>query len=114
MEQTIELLKTDSTVRKEIIEDIKDFKNQTLSTQAKKGEQLIAMMPAVKKAFNMMADDIYELSTENEILKDKIGDYDENWLKESKDKLMSNTTEDKKNKLMLQRMQRQMNKASKI
>jgi predicted metalloprotease with PDZ domain len=114
MEQSFELVKTNNEVKKEIIENIKDFKKQSLATQAKKGEELVAMMPAVKKAFNIMADDIYELSTENEILKDKIGDYDENWLKESKVKLMANTTEDKKNKLILERMRNQLNKANKI
>src|SRR5207247_2122558 len=99
MSSAIQLVKTNNEVRNEIINDLKEFNNQTLVTQAKKGEELVAMMPAVKKAFNMMADDIFELSTENDLLKDKIGEYDEEWLKESKDKLLANTTDDKKQKL---------------
>ena len=32
------------------------------------------MMPAIKKAFNLMGDDIIELDAENKSLKDKIGE----------------------------------------
>ena len=35
------------------------------------------MMPAIKKAFNLVGDDIFDLSAENEALENKIGDYDE-------------------------------------
>ena len=35
------------------------------------------MMPAIKKDFNLLSDDIVELSTENDALKSKIGSYDE-------------------------------------
>ena len=38
------------------------------------------MMPAIKKAFNLMGDDIVELSTENNSSKNKIGSYDQQWL----------------------------------
>ena len=58
---------------------MKEFKQQFLTTQAKKSEQLVSMMPAIKKAFILMGDDIAELHTENEALKDQIGDYDEKW-----------------------------------
>ena len=40
-------------------------------------------MPAIKKAFDILDDDIVELSTENESLKNKIDSYDEKWLDES-------------------------------
>ena len=40
--------------------------NQSLATQAKKGEQLVSMMPDKKKVFNLLGDDIVELSTEND------------------------------------------------
>ena len=54
----------------------------------KKGEQLVSMMPAIKKAFNLMGDDMVELSVENEFLKNQIDEYDEKWLQESKAKLL--------------------------
>ena len=64
----------DKTVRNDTIQDLKDFNQQSLTTQAKKGEQLVAMMPANKKAFNLLGDDIKELSSENDALKNKIAD----------------------------------------
>ena len=68
----MQLISSDQTVRDETIEDLKDFNSQSLSTRSKKGEQLVSMMPAIKKAFNLLGDDIVDLSTENDALKEKI------------------------------------------
>ena len=46
------------------------------------------MMPPMKKAFNLVGDDIVELSTKNETLRSKIGSYDEKCMEESKKKLL--------------------------
>ena len=46
------------------------------------------MMPAITKAFDVMGDDIVELSTENAALKNQMGDYDEKCLAESPTKLL--------------------------
>ena len=53
------------------------------------------MMPAIKKGFDLMGDDIVDLSTEKDALKNKLGDYDEKWLQESKAKLLKDI-DDKK------------------
>ena len=79
MELAIQLIANDKTVRNDTVNDLEEFNSQSLSTQAKKGEQLVTMMPAFKKAFNLMGDDIVELHTENEALKNQIGDYDQKW-----------------------------------
>ena len=73
----MQLSSTDQTVRNDTIQDLQDFNQQSLSTQAKKGELLTSMMPAIKKAFNLLGDDIIELSTENDVLKNQIGEYDQ-------------------------------------
>ena len=86
MDLAIQLISTDQSVRNDTIEDLKDFNSQSLSTRAKKEEQLVSMMPAVKKAFNLLGDGIVDLSAENDTLKEKIGDYDEKWLQASKKK----------------------------
>ena len=77
MELAMQLISTDQTVRNDTIQDLKDFNQQSLSTQVKKGEQLTSMMPAIKKAFNILGDDIIELSTENDVLKNQIGNYNQ-------------------------------------
>ena len=53
----------DKTVRSNTVEDLKKFNSQPLATQAREGEQLVSIMPAIKKAFDLMGDDIVELST---------------------------------------------------
>ena len=73
----MQIISTDQTVRDDTIQDLKDFNQQSLSTQAEKGEQLTSMMLAIKKAFNVLGDDIIELSTENDVLKNQIGDYNQ-------------------------------------
>ena len=73
MDLAIQLVQNDKNVRDSTILELKEFNNQSLTTQAKKGEQLISMMPAIKKAFNLMGDDIIELDAENQTLKNKIG-----------------------------------------
>ena len=106
----MQLSSNDKTVRNDTIQGLKDFNQQSLTTQAKKGEQLVSMMPAIKKAFNLLGDDIVELSTKNDALKNKIGDYDEKWLEESKNKMLKEIDDEKRAKLIMFRMKKQMNK----
>ena len=69
MDLAMQIISTDKTVRNDTIEDLKEFNSQSLTTQAKKQEQLVSLMPAIKKAFNLLGDDIAELATENDALK---------------------------------------------
>ena len=110
----MQLNSNDKTVRNDTIQDLKEFNQQSLTTQAKKGEQLVSMMPAIKKAFNLLGDDIVELSTENEALKNKIGSYDERWLEESKLKLIKEIDDEKRANLIMSRIKKQMEKQNKI
>ena len=110
MELAMQIISNDNSVRNGTIQDLKEFNQQSLTTQAKKGEQLVSMMPAIKKAFTLLGDDIVDLSTENDALKRKIGDYDEKWLEESKAKLLKDIDDKKRADLMMSRMKKQMNK----
>ena len=76
----MQVISHDKTVRNDTIQDLKEFNQQSLTTQAKKGEQLVIMMPAIKEALNLLGDVIVELSTENDALENKIRSYDEKWL----------------------------------
>ena len=91
----MQIISNDKTVRNDTIQDLKEFKRQSLTTQATKGEQLVSMMPANKKAFYLLGDDIVDLSTENDALKNKIGSYDEKWLEESKHKMLKQIDDEK-------------------
>ena len=106
----MQIISNDKTVRNDTIQDLKDFNSQSLSTRAKKGEQLVFMMPAIRKASDLMGDDIVDLHTENETLKNSIGDYDEKWLEESKAKLLKQIDDAKRADLIMTRMKKQMEK----
>ena len=67
-------------------------------------------MSAIKKAFNLLGDDIVELSTENDALKNKKGFYSEKWLEESKARLLQQIDDEKRANLTMSRMKKQMNK----
>ena len=84
----MQIISNDQTVRKDYIQDFKEFNQQSLTTQAKRGEQLFSMMPAIKKAFDLLGDDLLDLSVENDTLKNKIGSYNQQWHAESKAKLI--------------------------
>ena len=110
MELAIQIISNDKTVRSDTIQDLKEFNQQSLTTQAKKGEQLVSMMPVIKNAFNLMGDELVELSDENESLKNQIGEYDEKCLQESKVKLLKEFDDEKRADLIMSRMKKQMNK----
>ena len=110
MELAMQIISNDNSVRNDTIQDLKEFNQQSLTTQAKKGEQLVSMMPAIKKAFNLMGDGIVDLTVENDAFKNQIGEYDEKWLQESKAKLLKDIDDEKRSNLIMTRMKKQMNK----
>ena len=67
-------------------------------------------MPVIKEAFNLLGDDIVELSVENECLQNQVGDYDEESLQESKAKLLKDINDEKRTDLIMSRMRKQINK----
>ena len=56
----MQILSNYKTIRSKTVPDLLEFNEQSLTTQAKKGKQLVSMMPAIKKVFNLMGDDIVE------------------------------------------------------
>ena len=60
------------------------------------------MMPAIEKAFDLTGDDISELSTKNDALKNKLGSYDE----KSKPKLLKHIDNEKRANLVMSRIQK--------
>ena len=87
MELAKQFISNDNIVRSNTVQNLKDFNSQSLTTLAQKGKQLVSVMPAIQKAFDLVGDDILDLSTENGTLEIKIGSYDETWLDESKSKI---------------------------
>jgi hypothetical protein len=61
-----------------------------------------------------MGDEIFDLGVENEALRDKIGEVDEKWLSESKNRIKLSYNDAKKNEFILERMRRQTQKLKAI
>ena len=110
MELAMQFFSSDKTVRSRTVQDLEVFNSQSIATQAKKGEQLFFMMPANKKAFDLMGDDIVQLSTEIESLKKQIGFYDGKLLEEFKAKLLKQIDDEERANLIKSRMQKQVKK----
>ena len=69
----MQVISSDKTFRNDTIQDLKEVNSQSLATQAKKGEQLVFMMSAIKKAFDLMGDDdLVDFSTGKDALKSKM------------------------------------------
>ena len=51
MDLAKQIISDDKTVRSDTVQDSKEFNSQSSATQARKGEQLVIMMPAMKKGF---------------------------------------------------------------
>ena len=67
-------------------------------------------MPALKEAFDLMGDNIVEISTENEALNSQICDFDQKWFKKSKTKTMDQMDDEKRAQPIMSRMNKQINK----
>ena len=111
MELALQSISNDENVRSKAVQDIKGFDSQSLATQAKKGgEQLVSLMLVSKNEFDLMDDDLAELSSGNESLMNKIGLYDEKWLEKCKAKLLKFFEDEKRTNLIMSRRETQMKK----
>ena len=106
----MQIISKDQTVGNDTVQSLKDFNSQPLSTKAKKGEQLVSMTPAIRKALDLTGDDRVESSTENEALEKIITSDDEKWPEGSKAKMLKQIDDEKRANLSMSRMKKQMNK----
>ena len=106
----MQIISNDKTVRNDTIQDLKEYNQQSLTTEARKGEQLVSMMPVTKKAFDLLGDDIVHLSTENDAFKNKIGSYDKKWPEKCENKMLKQIDNEKRANLVMYRMKKQMGK----
>jgi hypothetical protein len=111
MGEVLEYVKGQKDTRYKIRESLVDLNKQSLVSRAKKAEELVVNQVAYMEAMKIMADDIFDLDIENKTLRDRIGEVDEKWLHESKEKMKLSFSDERKNKLILDRMKRQMQKA---
>ena len=64
------------------------------------------MVPAIKKDFDLIGNDIVDLSTENEASKSQMRDFDQKWLEESKTKRLKQIHDEQRANLIMSRMKK--------
>ena len=109
MELAMQITSSDKTVRRYHTR-FKRIQLSIFNDSMQNGRTAVSMMPAIKKAFNLLGNDIVELSVENDSLKNQIGEYNEQWLEESKAKLLKDIDDEKRANLIMLSMKKQMNK----
>ena len=65
----MQIFSNDKIVTSDTIQDLKECNQQSLTTQARKGEQLVSMILAIKKSFVLLSVDIVDLSRESDAIK---------------------------------------------
>ena len=108
MELAMQIHCFDKTARWNAVQDLKDSYSQSLETQSKKKEQVVSLLRAIDKAFDLMGDDIVDLSTENESLKYKIVLL--RWFGKSEAKLLKQFNDEKRSKWNMSRNEKLMEK----
>ncbi len=78
MSEILEYVKSQKDNRLKIREELVDLIKQTFATQAKKAEELISNHVVYVEAIKMMDEDIFDWGVENEALRGKLSEVDEN------------------------------------
>ena len=100
MQLAIEFVSKEKNSKKERLQNLKGNKSRSQTTQASRGEELIAIFPANEIGSVMTGDDSIELPTEKN-LKNKIRAYDKNWSKETGAKQLNYIDNEKRTNFLL-------------
>ncbi len=101
--EMLEYVKVQKDTKIKIREELVELNKQTIANQV-----------VYVEAIQMMGDDIFDLRAENEALTGKLGDVDEKWLGESKNRIKLSYDDVRKNLFILQRMKQQTQKLKEI
>ena len=72
MELALQLASDDKLRREETLRGLKDYKSTSLLTQPKRGDDLVALLPANKKGIFILGDEIMKLDTENSAKEEEV------------------------------------------
>ena len=89
-------ISNDKFVRIYTVQDSEDFNSQPIATENKEREQLVAVMPAIEKTFDILGNDILEFFTGKKSLKNQIDSYNDKLLEESEAMLLEQFDDEKR------------------
>ena len=105
MEIAMQIVSSDKTVRSDTKEK-KRIQQPIFNYSSEKRRAISFHDACYQENFNLLRDDIVELHTENENLKNKIGSYDEKRLEDFKAKLLEQISDEKRANLTMSRMEK--------
>ncbi len=109
MTDIIEYIKNDKQTKLEVTKEMQEYSKQSLNTKAELGLNYLHKSKIYEKCINIMGDSIYDLESENQVLKNEIGDIDQVYIdRKVKEHKLSN--DKNKNDIILNRLKKTMTK----
>jgi hypothetical protein len=109
MTDIIEYIKNDKQTKLEVTKEMQEYSKQSLNTKAELGLNYLHKSKIYEKCINIMGDSIYDLESENQVLKNEIGDIDQVYIdRKVKEHKLSN--DKNKNNIILNRLKKTMTK----
>jgi hypothetical protein len=113
MTDIIEYIKNDKQTKLEVTKEMQEYSKQSLNTKAELGLNYLHKSKIYEKCINIMGDSIYDLESENQVLKKEIGDIDQVYIdKKVKEHKLSN--DKNKNNIILSRLKKTMTKVKEM
>ena len=117
MSDFIEIIQKDSKIQNDITNIVDKYKNQSLATRSKLGQNAIIQSSIYKEAINIMGDTINDMDIELEekdnkisFLENKIGVTDDRVIEEMKRLDLNKITNKEKNNRIMNRLNKTLNK----
>ncbi len=113
MTDIIEYIKNDKQTKLEVTKEMQEYSKQSLNTKAELGLNYLHKSKIYEKCINIMGDSIYDLESENQVLRNEIGDIDQVYIdRKVKEHKLSN--DKNKNNIILNRLKKTMTKVKQI
>ncbi len=107
MTDIIEYIKNDKQTKLEVTKEMQEYSKQSLNTKAELGLNYLHKSKIYEKCINIMGDSIYDLESENQVLRTEIGDIDQVYIdRKVKEHKLSN--DKNKNDIILSRLKKTM------
>jgi type IV secretory pathway VirB4 component len=113
MSDIIDFIKNDKQTKSEVTKEMQEYSKQSLNTRAELGLNYLHKSKIYEKCINIMGDSIYDLESENQVLRQEMGEVDQVYIdKKVKEQKLSN--DKNKNSIILNRLKKTVSKVKQI
>ena len=113
MSDIVEFIKNQKQIKLEVTKEMEEYSKQSLNTRAELGLNYLHKSKIYEKCINIMGDSIYDLESENQVLRNEVGEIDQKYIdKKVKEHKLSN--DKNKNDIILNRLKKTMSKVKQL